>query len=145
MPTVFRAMKRDPEGLPECGNSSKQLGVRVPPNKHADVDLKDCGNVKMNEKGLSVGSHWTKLPPHLIPKRLFGKRPGAVGSDKNSCFKLGAGSFDEGDVSENLTLVKKSVPSLGLIIPQTSMHIDEYQEAIAATRCDWIIDEEAEQ
>jgi hypothetical protein len=39
MPTIYRSMKQAEDGLPVVGSNSKELGVRVPPNPNADVDL----------------------------------------------------------------------------------------------------------
>ena len=45
MPTIYRAMKRADDGLPAVGSNSKELGVRVPPNPNAEIDLDENGNV----------------------------------------------------------------------------------------------------
>ncbi len=70
MPTIYRSMKRAEDGLPVVGSNSKELGVRVPPNPNADVDLDGKDHVITNGKGMSVAEHWRYLLGHLVPKRL---------------------------------------------------------------------------
>jgi hypothetical protein len=81
MPTIYRAMKRSDDGRPVIGSGSNELGVRVPPNPHADIETDDDGNVLLNENGMSVVDNWRSLLPHLIPKRLKSVFAGATGSN----------------------------------------------------------------
>jgi hypothetical protein len=78
MPTVFRSMKAAADGLPVVGDQSKELGVRVPPNRYADIEVDDAGMVVLNGLGLSVVSNWRDLPDHLIPVRLSSIVPQAA-------------------------------------------------------------------
>src|SRR5688572_26526568 len=98
MPTVYRSMKREPDGLPKVGSQSRELGVRVPPDAHSDVDVDSAGMVLLNRKGMSVADHWTSLLPHLIPKRLRSIVDGASGSNQSACFRFGSGPFIAEDV-----------------------------------------------
>jgi hypothetical protein len=136
-------MFHDDDGLPTVGEQSKQLGVRVPPNPHADVDLGTGDAVILNGKGMSVARHWTDLPPHLIPKRLDPQKTmGATGSNQLCCFKMGTGSFKTGAMSESLQIVLKPQNSLaGNIVPAASVTIQQFQQSISATRANWTVDE----
>ncbi len=78
---IYRPMKRAEDGLPIVGSNSKELGVRVPPNPNADVDLDGNDHVITNGKGMSVAEHWRYLLGHLVPKRLVPIFPGATGSN----------------------------------------------------------------
>jgi hypothetical protein len=70
---IVRPMLKDVDGLPLVGTTGKCLGVR-PIGPHADVDLNPAGDVNgevvSNDKGLSVGDDWRKLPGYLIPEHL---------------------------------------------------------------------------
>ncbi|MEZ6130209.1 MAG: hypothetical protein R3C59_16105 [Planctomycetaceae bacterium] len=136
-------MKTAEDNLPKCGNQSKELGVRVAPNPHPDVDVTPDGIVELNERGMSVGRHWSALPGHLIPKRLTPIFPGATGANSISCFRLGDGEFAEGPVSDKLRLrMKTESASLGLVVPVEEVSIEEFQTALCNTRSDWVIDED---
>ena len=51
MPTIFRAMKRAADSLPVVGfSASTELGVRLPPNTWADIDLDKNDHVVQNGK-----------------------------------------------------------------------------------------------
>jgi hypothetical protein len=142
MPTIFRAMRRAGDGLPSAGSASKELGVRVPPNPNADIDLDENGNVILNGKGMSVAENWRGLPPHLVPKRLKPIFPGAAGSDNVACFRLGQGQFSPGPLNARLTLVlKRHDTRAGNIVPARSVREHEFQDDLAATRDEWTIDE----
>lgn len=142
MPTIFRTMKRDHDGLPVVGSNSKELGVRVPPNRHADIDLDANDLVILNGKGLSVAANWRYLLPHLIPKRLVALSPGATGSNALVCYRMGTGVFASGPVTNALSLVLKSGnPQAGNIVPNQSVHRDQFQADLATTRDQWTVDE----
>jgi hypothetical protein len=142
MPTIFRPMKRAADGLPVVGSNSKELGVRPPPNPNADIDLDQNEYVVQNGKGMSVAANWRNLLAHLIPKRLRPHFPGAVGSDLLSCYKMGAGTFVAGAVSADLDLLlKPGTLTAGIVAPTQSVHRDQFQADLAATRNQWSIDE----
>ena len=143
MPILYRPMKRADDDLPVVGSNSKELGVRVPPNQYADVDLDENQLVELNSRGMSVSEHWRHLPGHLVPKRMKLNFPAATGSNSLACFMMGAGAFVEEDVSTDLRLViKPGNPHGGNVTPKQQIHIDNFQAALAATRDDWEIDEE---
>lgn len=142
MPTMFRTMKRANDGLPVVGSNSKELGVRVPPNLNADIDLDANDCLVLNDKGLSVVANGRRLPGHLIPKRLRALFPGAAGPNTLACYKIGTGVFAPGVVSNALTLVLKAGnPQAGNIVPNQSVHRDQFQADLAATRDQWMVDE----
>ncbi len=142
MPAMFRTMKRANDGLPVVGSNAKELGVRVPPSTHADIDLDTNDCVVLNGKGLSVASNWRELLPHLIPRRLKPLCPDASGPNTLACFKMGTGVFAVGAVNNDLSLVLKPGNSqAGNIVPKQSVHRDQFQALLAATRNEWTIDE----
>lgn len=142
MPTIFRSMKRSVDGLPVVGANAKELGVRVPPNPNADIDLDQNDRVVQNGKGMSVVANWRHLLAHLIPKRLKPIFPGAAGSDSLTCYKMGDGAFTSGDVSDDLRMVlKHGNHQAGNVIPAQSVHYDQFQRHLAATRDRWSPDE----
>jgi hypothetical protein len=121
---------------------SKELGIRVPPNPNADIDLDVNDHVVQNGKGMSVIANWRHLLAHLIPKRLKTLFPGAAGSNSISCYKMGTGAFVEGPISDDLNLVlKKGNAQAGNVVPARSVHRDQFQAHLAATRDQWSVDE----
>lgn len=143
MPRLFRPMKRADDGLPIVGTESKQLGVRVPPNEYADIDLDADGNVVLNDRGMSVASHWRHLRPHLIPKRLRDSENGAVGLNTMSVYRFGEGEFGNEKINEHLVLAMKSTSAKqGNVVPASLMQLDEFLGHIADTRDHWIVDEQ---
>lgn len=134
-------MRVDPEGLPRVGSVSKCLGVREPPGDHADVDVDGTGQVILNRKGLSVSSDWRGLPGHLIPEHLDDGFNGASGRGMN-VFAHGSGEFDEGVIAQELELLHKTgTIRSGVVAPTSSVPLARYQQSLADTRPDWIIDE----
>lgn len=134
-------MRVDPSGLPRLGTQSKCFGARQPPDPHADVDVDAAGQVLLNRKGLSVTRDWRGLPGHLIPEHLDDGFNGASGRGMN-VFIHGTGGFDEAAVAQGLELRHKTgTITAGVVAPAFSMPLAQYQEALAATRPDWVIDE----
>ena len=135
-------MKRDDDGLPHTGTQSKELGVRVPPNEHADIDLTEHGIVTLNRRGMSVAADWRLLLPYHIPKRLKEVCYGALGPNSLSIYRHGEGDFEEGPVNETLSLALKDGSSRHAnVIPVSETQIDEFQSQLAATRPLWIDEE----
>jgi hypothetical protein len=133
-------MRVEPDRFPRIGTRSKCLGVREPPDPHADVDLDGAGQVKQNRKGLSVSNDWRILPPHLIPEQLDDGFNGASGKAME-VFVHGWGRFDEGPVASGLDLLHKAhSPTHGVVAPTASVALDQYQRDLAATRTGWVID-----
>jgi hypothetical protein len=134
-------MRADSDNLPLVGSQSKCLGVRVPPNRFADIDLDQDAKVVLNRKGMSVSKDWRNLPGHLIPDQLDDGLNSASGKGMR-VFVHGTGPFDEGPVSGRLELRHKT-PSIesGVVVPAVSVPPDQYQDDLVATRADWTIDE----
>jgi hypothetical protein len=143
MPTVFRSMMAAADGLPVVGNRSKELGVRIPPNPHADIEVDPNTNlVVLNQKGMSVAENWRFLLPHLIPARLSTIVPRARGSDDLRCYRLGDGPFVPGSLSSGLKLVlKPGTPVLGNVVPSSAVTVSQFQADLGATRMEWVVDE----
>jgi hypothetical protein len=143
MPTVYRSMKAAADGLPVVGDRSKELGVRVPPNPHADVDVDPNTNlVVLNQRGMSVAANWRNLLPHLIPARLSALVPRATGSGDLKCYRLGDGPFVPGPLADGLELVPKPGSSnLGNVVPSMAVSVAQFQTDLAATRTQWVVDE----
>jgi hypothetical protein len=134
-------MRVDNDGLPLVGDQSKCLGIRVPPNRYADIDLDGSGNIILNRKGLSVSKDWRDLPGHLIPEHLDNGFNNASGKGMR-VFVHGSGMFEEGPVSASLQLLLKlhSTES-GVVAPTASVSLDQYRKDLVATRGDWVVDE----
>jgi hypothetical protein len=142
MPTVFRSMKAAADGL-VLGDQSKELGVRVPPNPHSDVDVDPITNlVVLNQKGMSVVENWRNLLPHLIPARLSVIVSKARGSDNLKCYRLGDGPFASGLLAPGLELVPKpGTADAGIVVPRAAVTVSQFQADLAATRVQWVVDE----
>jgi len=139
---MFRPMKTDSDKLPVCGSNSKELGVRVPPNTSADIDVTETQTVIMNGRGMSVAENWRVLPGHLIPKRLTPAFPGATGSNSLSCFRIGEGAFAADSFNDELNLfLKAGKTKQGNLSPSNEMLMSAFQTALVATREQWQIDE----
>lgn len=124
------------------GSNAKELGVRVPPNSNADIDLDGHENVVLNGRGMSVAENWRYLPPHLVPKRLRPILSSAAGSNELACFMHGNGPFQAGPINGRLVLVlKPHSPRVGNVVPSQLGSLREFQDDLAATRSDWSIDE----
>jgi hypothetical protein len=144
MPKIYRAMKRAADGLPTVGNRSKELGVREPPDAHADVDVDPQNRIVLNGRGMSVAENWRHLLPHLIPKRLQagGLCDDASGSNSLACFTTGAGAFISGPINASLALaLKPNDPYAGNVVPTTVVPLAQFQSDLSATRDQWRIDE----
>ena len=141
MPRIVRPMKVDPDHLPRVGCASNCLGVRVPPNKNADIDLDSGGNVILNGKGMSVSDDWRKLSGHLIPEGLDDGQNNARGKGMR-VFVHGSGRFEDGTVTSKLMLhLKVGSQSNGVVSPVEAVDLALFQASLAETRSDWLIDE----
>ena len=136
MPRVFRAMRKDEDGLPHVEQSANGLGVR--PGVDIDVDPQD--NVLVNGKGMSVSPNWRDMPLFRIPERLRHLKPGARGSNNTFCFCSGSGPFQRGAFADGLMLEPDSTTH-GTIAPDRVMPLDDYESALGATRPNWHVDE----
>jgi len=137
-------MKRDDDGLPRVGANSNELGVRVAPHNNPDIEDDGNGNVKLNNGGMSVSENWRFMLAHLIPKRLRPKFAAAAGNNSLSCYRHGDGPFAptslDGHAALSVTL-KPHDPHAGLVIPAQPISIPRFQADLAATRAEWVLDE----
>ncbi len=148
MPKIYRTMLMQ-DNLPVIGTDPHMLGVRVPapdkPGKVVDITPDESGQVHPDTGGLSVARSVHDFPAHLVPKRLSGTVEGATGSNLRFVWSMGRGLFFAGAVSPrlNLRLKPNNTPKqqLGLIEPAASMHLTEYQAALAQTQSAWSLDE----
>jgi hypothetical protein len=136
-------MKAAADGLPVVGDRSKELGVRVPPNPSADIDVNPKTNlVVLNGSGMSVAENWRLLLPHLIPKRLSAIIADAKGRGSLTVYRLGDGPFVPGPLASGLELVLKvHDPGMGNVVPDTAVSVTQFQAQLAATRNQWVVDE----
>ena len=82
------------------------------------------------------------LRSHLIPERLAAIRPGAAGKNYLTCYRFGTGVFEAGTVNDDLEVcLKPGQDDSGNIAPTRLMTIEQFQQALAATREDWTVDE----
>ena len=135
MPLVYRAMTPDGE-KPLIAPSARGLGVRP----GHDIEVSSEGYVEPLNGGMSVAPSWRELKRHRIPRRLRHLAPGATGSTKYRCWRMGDGPFLPGSIGERLYL-RPDRPAHGTIEPSSKMLLDEFQAALAATCDEWVIDE----
>lgn len=132
-------MKRAEDGLPIVGTASKELGVRLPPDENADIEVGEDLNVKLNGKGMSVASDWRFLLPHLIPKRFKPMWEGAAGSNALEIYAHGEGAFEEGQIDAHLSLaLKPGTTQHGNVVPIQLASIESFLNHLAETREQWI-------
>lgn len=114
------------------------------PEPEPDIAADESGMVRPETGGMSVVPNWRDLRFYRIPRRLKIKVPGAKGSDQLFCWRLGEGPFVAGPIAPRLSLrPDDDVHSKhGVIEPTQVMALTEYQEALAATRDQWVIDED---
>lgn len=137
-------MKRDDDGLPRVGANSNELGVRVAPHNNPDIDDDGNGNAKLNDGGMSVSENWRFMLAHLIPKRLRIMHAAAAGNNSLTCYRHGNGPFVPASVGghPDLSLIlKPHNPRAGLITPAQQVSIPQFQNDLAATRAEWVVDE----
>lgn len=124
MPRLYRAMKEDPQGMPQLGASARTLGVRpgidVPATMASDT-------VQSRQGGLSVSSD--------DPMNLPGyRRPSAFqGTGKDAVWAI-----DDADLGSNLSY--RGDPRKaghGFIEPARLMTLDEYQRFLQQTHGLW--------
>jgi len=138
MPLIFRSMTRDGD-QPSVGAAATTLGVRLPPDPHADVHPDGSGEVHPGGGGMSVAPDWRRLPSHRIPKRLRPALHGdqdARGKENLYCWRMGEGPFERAPVSDELQLAPDQ-PDHGVVEPSTPMPVADFQGYLAATRGEW--------
>jgi len=127
-------MKKDADDLPIIGPTS--LGVRP----GVDIDVDASGDVLVNGKGMSVNSAWRTINVNRIPKRLRHLVLGAGGSNNSFCFRFGEGDFVQSTFADGLTLEPDSATHAN-VAPESVVPLATYEDNIAATRSQWVIDE----
>ena len=121
---LFRAMLKDHDGAPLCGDEANMLGVRVP----VDVKPDQADNVHPGARGMSVTpSNPARLPPHLRPVQL-----GGFGA-------LPVYGIEDGHIGERLAFFPDPrKPEIhGVIHPSSTMPLADYRAALAATKPVW--------
>ncbi len=118
--------------------------MRVPPDEHADIDVGADGRVEPRTGGMSVAPAWRLLPVHRIPRRLRSRFPRAAGKNHFSLWRMGEGPFTEGPFADRLLFRPdpEKPDQHGFVEPEARMSAGEYQAALAATRDQWVLDEE---
>ena len=143
MPRLVRPMLVDQQdNLPLVGPKGKCLGVRTT-GKVQDVQLEKDGTVTMNRQGMSVSKTWKGLPAHLVPEHLDNGENGASGIGMAVFVHcLDGEPFREGAVASGLVLCfKQGTTTAGHVCPEARALLAKFQTDLAATRCDWLIDE----
>jgi len=140
MPLIYRAMLRDGD-RPKIGPSKSMLGVKVGNDWHDDIAADENDNVHPAAGGMSVAPAWRVLPAHRIPKRLRSLCPQARGSNQLECWRMGAGPFESGAITDELRLTVDSARH-GVVGPATVLSRSAYEAALAATADQWTIDPE---
>jgi tetratricopeptide (TPR) repeat protein len=136
MPLIYRVMTRDGD-KPMIGDTANKLGVRP------GIDLPVNGDwVAPNTGGMSVSPSLRALPYFLIPKRLKHVVRNARGKNTDACWRLGQGSFESGDLADGLAL-RVEHKKHALVEPANDTTIAAFQDAIAATCDQWVIDEQS--
>jgi hypothetical protein len=125
---IYRAMTQDTDGLPQVGRSARQLGVRpgdqVP---HNDVNAANPGDVVPSGEGMSAAPD----DPANLPKN---RRPPQVngGTGKDPVWEI-----DTDDLGPNLQYYQDR-PTHGVVGVKAPMTLDEFEQALAATRARWV-------
>lgn len=135
-PKVYRAMKKDSDDLPTVDQTATGLGVRP----GTDINTDAAGNVELDGSGMSVAPAWRDLDLHRIPKRLKTIVPGARGSNNTYCFTTGSGPFQRGQFAQGLELIPDT-ETHAAVAPAAIVPLATYEADLAATRSDWVIDE----
>ena len=139
MPLIYRAMLRD-GNKPKVGPTKKTLGVKPGSGLHDDIAPDGHGNVSAGGGGMSVSTAWRDLPAHRIPERLKPRCAKAAGNNNYTCWRMGDGPFENGDVTDALVLsVDRMVH--GTVEPAFVMLLEKFQQALAETQDRWSIDE----
>jgi len=83
-----------------------------------------------------------RLPARMVPARFYQIVPGAIGRDKTFVWTMGEGAFVASTVSANLQLtIDPNDLEHGFVEPDTIMALNQYVDALHATKGEWIVDE----
>lgn len=136
MPLIYRVMTRDGD-KPKVGPTARTLGVRVPPNPYSDIMVNADGTVEPGSGGMSVSPDVESLPKERVSPRYNRMKPNAHGHYDDVCWRMGDGLFADAAISDRLVLRIDSSDH-GVVEPAYRMPLDEFQQALAASRDDWI-------
>jgi hypothetical protein len=139
MPKIHRVMTLDGDH-PVVTNSARGLGVRAGGGPNDDIPVTSSSDVNPETGGMSVAPTWRDLPVQRIPRRLKDLAPGAVGSNRDTCWRMGEGDFIAGKVAQGLVLRPDSA-NHGLVEPEVTMPLNDFVKYVALTRDSWIVDE----
>jgi hypothetical protein len=86
---------------------------------------------------------WRLLLRHRVPRRLGHDVIGASGRNDLFCWRMGEGPFTPGPLTELLAFRPDPINPFrhGFVEPANEMPLAEYQDALAATKDQWVIDE----
>jgi hypothetical protein len=125
---VYRSMIEASDGLPLAGASGRKLGVRPANLPNPDVGAAADGDlIHPGTGGMSVApSDPSRLPKHRRPRSL-----GGTGTDPVWRLDL--------ERLTSLLQFRQDKPTHGLIEPASVMTLREFQDALAATRNEWVL------
>lgn len=124
MTLLYRSMKDDGAGVPSCGASSRELGVRL----EGDIPITENGMVEPETGGMSVAlDDPINLPAHRRPEKF-----GGYGRDP-------VWQIDHEDLPIGLRLRPdpRNQSGHGFVEPIQRMRLKDYQDALATTRGFW--------
>ncbi len=136
---VLRPMHKGADGRPELGEAALRLGVRS-----TDVQLNDDCKV-MPTQGVSIATSMQgvrKLPPFLLPFK-FSKLPLKLDPHKSNLklFAYSATEFEpfrlRAPIGQGLSVVAKSTPGTGYIVPIDCISIEDFNSLVINTRGKW--------
>ena len=127
-------------GQPKVENSARGLGVRAGGGPNDDIPVDLNGRVTTGTGGMSVAPSWRDLPVQRIPRRLKDIAPGAAGSNRDACWRMGEGIFDASPVARGLVLRPDSL-NHGIVEPEVAVPLADYVRNLIATREMWMVDE----
>ena len=125
---LYRAMTPAPDGLPQVGRSARSLGVRTSNvSTNPDVTATDPAEIiQPGTGGMSVAPNDAAILPTLRRTPVLG------GKGKDPVWEI-----DTDDLGPDLQFRQDS-RTHGLIEPVRPMTLDEYEQALAATRAKWV-------
>lgn len=125
---LFRSMRVEGDGLPMVGPTARTLGARIT-GSTVDIAPDATGLVHPNTGGMSVApDDPMNLPEHRRPTEC-----GGVGTDP--LFRIRRDSLGP-DLQYRVDPTNPA--KHGFIEPARAMTVSEYQQALAATRSEWI-------
>jgi hypothetical protein len=135
---MYRLMKEE-NGRPKVGSAAMMLGIRLSAN---ELPVDPHGNVHPSTGGMSVYASLRVIPARMVPKRLKSLVQFAAGNNNLFVWAMGEGPFDPGPVAARLRLrIDADDPFHGFIEPDAIMSLQEYLDALAATKELWSVDE----